>query len=98
MTIDWWTLGLQLINALVLVWILGKFLFRPVSDMIKARQDEADAALADAAKARDAASVALREATDATARIGAERGEMLKAAARDADAEKQTRSEEQAHV
>jgi F-type H+-transporting ATPase subunit b len=38
MKIDWWTLGLQTINILVLVWILSRFLFRPVSDMIAARQ------------------------------------------------------------
>ena len=36
MQIDWWTLGLQAVNALVLVWLLAHFLFRPVVDAIAA--------------------------------------------------------------
>lgn len=38
MTIDWWTLGLQTVNVLVLVWILARFLFRPVARIIADRQ------------------------------------------------------------
>ena len=40
MKIDWWTLGLQTINVLVLLWILQHFLFRPVMAMIERRQAE----------------------------------------------------------
>ena len=32
MQIDWSTLALQTVNVLVLVWLLARFLFRPVSD------------------------------------------------------------------
>ena len=31
MQIDWWTLGLQTVNALVLIWLLSRFLFRPIA-------------------------------------------------------------------
>lgn len=37
MSIDPWTLGLQAFNALILVWLLGRFLFRPVAAAIAAR-------------------------------------------------------------
>jgi F-type H+-transporting ATPase subunit b len=30
MRIDWWTLALQTANVLILIWLLGRFLFRPV--------------------------------------------------------------------
>lgn len=57
MRIDWWTLGLQTINVLVLIWLLRRFLFQPVKAMIEARRtaalrvlDEAEGARA---KARD---------------------------------------------
>ena len=41
MQIDWWTLGLQAVNALVLVWLLAHFLFRPVVDAIARQPDSA---------------------------------------------------------
>ena len=45
MRIDWWTLALQAVNVLILVWLLGRFLFRPVMDAIAARQASAQALL-----------------------------------------------------
>jgi F-type H+-transporting ATPase subunit b len=48
MQIDWWTLGLQTVNALVLIWLLAHFLFRPVVDAIAGRQKAAGQLLADA--------------------------------------------------
>jgi F-type H+-transporting ATPase subunit b len=30
-TIDWWTLGLQAVNVLILIWLLGYFFWRPVA-------------------------------------------------------------------
>jgi len=38
MTIDWWTLGLQAVNFLVLVWLLKRFLFQPVRQVIERRE------------------------------------------------------------
>ena len=38
MKIDWWTLGLQTINVLVLLWVLQRFLLKPVQAMIAQRQ------------------------------------------------------------
>lgn len=61
MTIDWWTLGLQTVNAVILMWILARFLFRPVSRIIAERQDAAHAAL-DAAEAAREESETARDA------------------------------------
>ncbi len=55
MHIDWWTLALQAINVLILVWLLSRFLFRPVMDAIAARQAAADTLLVEARAAKDAA-------------------------------------------
>ena len=54
MRIDWWTLGLQTVNVLILVAILARFLFRPVIAIMEERQAAAAKALGDAetAKAR----------------------------------------------
>lgn len=58
MTIDWWTLGLQTVNVLILIWILARFLFNPVAKIIAERQAAAHAALDEAGAARDAAEAA----------------------------------------
>lgn len=55
MQIDWWTLALQAINVLILVWLLSRFLYQPVMKAITARQSAADAMLADARHASDQA-------------------------------------------
>lgn len=52
MHINWWTLTLQAINVLVLIWLLSRFLYRPVVAAITARQAAADDLLADAATAK----------------------------------------------
>ena len=41
MKIDWWTLGLQAVNVLILVWLLSRFLFKPVAAIIAERQQAA---------------------------------------------------------
>ncbi|MBY8826535.1 F0F1 ATP synthase subunit B family protein [Hephaestia mangrovi] len=55
MRIDWWTLALQAINVLILIWLLTRFLYRPVMRAIADRQAAATKLLADAAAAKQAA-------------------------------------------
>jgi len=50
MRIDWWTLALQTANVLILIWLLARFLFRPVADIVARRQEKANKLLADAAE------------------------------------------------
>jgi F-type H+-transporting ATPase subunit b len=41
MKIEWWTLALQTINVVILLWILQRFLFKPVQAVIAQRQQQA---------------------------------------------------------
>jgi F-type H+-transporting ATPase subunit b len=88
MRIDWWTLGLQTINVLILVWILGRFLFRPVADIVAARRAEAEKTLAEARAARAAAETARAEVEAEAARRAADRDRLVAAATAEAETAK----------
>jgi F-type H+-transporting ATPase subunit b len=49
MLIDWFTVGAQLLNFLILVWLLKRFLYKPVLDAIDAREKRIAGELAKAA-------------------------------------------------
>jgi len=88
MHLDWWTLGLQTINVVVLLWILKRFLFRPVAKIVADRQTAAGVELQRARQAR-AEAEAQRDATKAaTADIAAQRAGLLVKAEEEAEAEK----------
>jgi F-type H+-transporting ATPase subunit b len=53
MLIDWFTVAAQLLNFLVLVWLLKRFLYQPILDAIDAREAKIAAELADADAQRD---------------------------------------------
>jgi len=81
MHLDWWTIGLQTINFGILVWLLHRFLYKPVLTMIDARKAEVRWQL-DAAKDVEAKAKAELAAVEAgRAGIAAEREAALKAAA-----------------
>jgi F-type H+-transporting ATPase subunit b len=48
MLIDWFTVGAQLLNFLILVWLLRRFLYQPILDALDAREARIAAELADA--------------------------------------------------
>jgi F-type H+-transporting ATPase subunit b len=47
--IDWFTVGAQLLNFIILVWLMKRFLYQPVLNAISAREHKIAAQLADAA-------------------------------------------------
>ena len=60
MLIDWFTVGAQALNFLILVWLMKRFLYRPILKAIDAREKriatelaDAGAKMADAKKERD---------------------------------------------
>ena len=53
--VNFWTALFVLLNTIVLYLVLKKFLFVPVMNMIKSRQDEIDAMYKEAGDAKDAA-------------------------------------------
>ena len=84
MHIDWWTLLLQTVNALVLVWLLARFLFRPVAKIVAERQQASAALMADAAAAKASALDEQQKAAAASAELAAQRAHLLEAATAEA--------------
>lgn len=77
MQVDWWTLVLQTINFLVLVWLLERFLFRPVRGVLRKRQETVDKTLADAEASREEARRVTQSLEASRKAIEDERAEML---------------------
>lgn len=48
MLIDWFTVGAQALNFVILVWLMKRFLYKPILDAIDSREKRIAAALADA--------------------------------------------------
>jgi F-type H+-transporting ATPase subunit b len=77
MRFDWSTLALQTINVLVLLWLLRRFLFRPVAGLIAARQQAAETLLADAAAVRAQAAAGAAEVAGRQAGLAADAARIL---------------------
>jgi len=86
MSFDLWTLGFQAANVLVLVWLLHRFFWKPVSAMVARRQEKAAALLDDADAKRAAAERAMAEVEATREGLTAERDGILAAARKDAEA------------
>lgn len=83
MQIDWLTVAAQVVNFLVLVWLLRRFLYRPVlAAMAQRKQGIADT-LAAAARREDEAIRRERELAGREAQFERERGERLAALERE---------------
>lgn len=77
MQIDWWTLALQAVNFLVLVWLLWRFLYRPVKQVVEKRRVLAEQAFADAEKRGNEADAARRELEAQRAGLVRDREDLL---------------------
>ncbi len=77
MTIDWWTLGIQTVNVVILVWLLGRFFWRPLAAMIEQRRATAQRLLAEAEGKRREATAALAEIERTRAGFAQERETIL---------------------
>ncbi|MDR1968868.1 MAG: F0F1 ATP synthase subunit delta [Burkholderiaceae bacterium] len=88
MRIDWSTLGLQAVNLLVLLWILGRFLFRPLARIVAERQAQAGRMLDDAAARSRQAEQALAVAQGQQQSAQAERAVLLDQARAEAESQR----------
>ena len=86
MRIDVWTLGLQAINVIVLVWILARFLFRPIAAILAERQAQAKKILEEAESERSQAAAALQQARDEELALAAKRDAAWRQAQTEAEA------------
>jgi F-type H+-transporting ATPase subunit b len=96
MTIDWWTLGIQTANVVILVWLLGRFFWRPMAAMIEQRRAAAQRMLAEAEAKRGQAATALGEIERTRAGFAQEREAILAAAHDAAERARTARLEEAA--
>lgn len=85
MYFDWSTLALQTVNFAILVWLLHRFLYRPVLRMIDARGAEVERGTAEARAAELRIKEQLAAIAAERAGIAAEREAGLKAAAAQAE-------------
>lgn len=97
MYIDWWTLALQTVNVLILIWLLARFLFRPTMAIVAERQRKANELIADAARARDEAGALRAEADQARAALAAQRDALIVEANAAARLERQALLDRAAH-
>lgn len=84
MSFDWWTLSLQTINVIVLIWLLQRFFWRPVASIIAERRALSDKTLADIKAESSKAAADLADIAATRAGFAAERAAILTAARADA--------------
>jgi F-type H+-transporting ATPase subunit b len=80
MLIDWFTVFAQAINFLILVWLLRRYLYRPVLAAIDAREAKIAAELKDAADTKAAAQAERDELRLKSETLEQQRQELLRAA------------------
>ena len=85
MTIDWWTLGIQAVNVVILVWLLQRFFWRPVAAMIEQRRATVQQILTEAETKRSQATGAFAEIERTRAGFDREREAIIAAAHEAAD-------------
>ncbi len=90
MSIDWITVIAQIANFLALVWLLKRFLYRPILDGIDAREAEIALRMAEVGKAQKRAQEAEAEYRAQQAQLHADRGTMVDKAMRASESERDT--------
>lgn len=88
MLIDWFTVGAQVLNFLILAWLLKRFLYHPILDAIDAREKRIASELADADARKAEAGKERRAFEEKNARFDKERESLLKQATETANAER----------
>lgn len=88
MLIDWFTVGAQALNFIILVWLLKRFLYKPVLAAVDARETKIAAELADADAKRADAQKERDSFAQKNAAFDQHHAALMKKATGDADAER----------
>jgi F-type H+-transporting ATPase subunit b len=88
MHIGGWTIVFQTINFVILVWLLQRFLYRPVLQVIEQRQAESERILGEARESKKAAEALQRELATQREGLLAEQARSIEAARAAAQAER----------
>jgi F-type H+-transporting ATPase subunit b len=87
MSFSWSTFALQAINFLVLVWLLRRFLLKPVQAIVARRKEEISQALTEASVAREQAEESRKDLERRQSGIEAERQRVIEKARIDLESE-----------
>jgi len=88
MLIDWFTVAAQVVNFLILVWLLKRVLYKPILHAIDAREERIALALADADAKRTDAEQERGELQHKNATFDQQRAALLKKATDEANSER----------
>jgi F-type H+-transporting ATPase subunit b len=89
MLIDWFTVGAQALNFIILVWLLKRFLYQPILNAIDAREQRISAQLADAQAKKAEASAEREQFQRKNEALEQQRAILLSKATEEANAERQ---------
>ncbi|MCG3268547.1 F0F1 ATP synthase subunit B [Yoonia sp. I 8.24] len=90
MSIDWMTVGAQIANFLVLVWLLKRFLYRPILDGIDAREAEITQRMTEAVDAKDGAEAITEEYHEKLQKLHVSQAEMSETIRKSAEDQRDT--------
>ncbi|HVY66828.1 MAG TPA: F0F1 ATP synthase subunit B [Gammaproteobacteria bacterium] len=88
MQIDWLTVAAQIVNFLILVWLLKRLLYQPVVAAMTRREQQIAARLADAQRRESEATERARDYAEKTAALERSRQDRLTAATQEAETQK----------
>jgi F-type H+-transporting ATPase subunit b len=89
MLIDWFTVGAQIVNFIILVWLLERFMYKPILNAIDARERRISDELTDASRQKAAAQTAREDLVNKEKAFDAERAALLVRAVADATRERE---------
>jgi len=87
--IDWFTVAAQALNFVILVWLMKRFLYKPILDAIDSREKRIAAAMADAEAKKAEARKERDEFQHKNDEFERQRASLLDQATKDAQAERQ---------
>jgi len=96
--IDWFTVAAQFVNFLILVWLLRRFLYRPILKAIEAREKRISDGLSEAASQQTLAKKATEELQAKNQAFDEQRAAMMATAVADAAKERERLKAEAAKV
>lgn len=85
MQIDWLTVAAQIVNFLVLVWLLQRFLYKPITNAMRRREERIETRLSEAKSARTEAEEEAEALRQKEAELEERKEEILQSAREEAD-------------
>ena len=80
MLIDWFTVGAQIVNFLILIWLLKRFLYGPITNAMKKRSERIAQELHEAKRSREQAEAGERRLAEDRAELEHQKDEYLRQA------------------